>query len=313
MTTKALLVDGNNILARSVHASKSGKAEMSVAGVNTSALLLFINQISRYVKIVEPTHVLVCWDKGHTKRDEIHPGYKATRVKHESDEDEAETPWGQAREFCTWAGIPHLALGGWEADDLIASVCVSRPDIDKVILSGDKDLLQLVDETTTQIRPPDAEQWTIQTVWGKFGVRPEHLPHYLALVGDPGDCVPGVAGIGPKKAVKRLEEADWVWERALESLSPEQADQATMSRSLVDLRHPSFALHVEGLAMVVPKLQPFIPTTPGSMLWMPFLDFLERWQMKSVQQRVVDGTLWQKDPAEPTTEGSAEMFAGLDL
>ena len=80
MTT--LVVDGNNILARSAFAAKGSRAHMSVDGVNTAALTIFINMLSKYVKQVSPTHMAVCWDAGHRIRDEIYPEYKAKRAKH---------------------------------------------------------------------------------------------------------------------------------------------------------------------------------------------------------------------------------------
>ena len=112
MTT--LVVDGNNILARSAFAAKGSRAHMSVDGVNTAALTIFINMLSKYVKQVSPTHMAVCWDAGHRIRDEIYPEYKAKRAKHVDDgEDDDQTPWGQAKEFCTLAGI---ARSQWEVE-----------------------------------------------------------------------------------------------------------------------------------------------------------------------------------------------------
>lgn len=315
MTT--LLVDGNNILARSAFAAKGGRTQMSVGGVNTSALLIFINMLSKYVRQVQPTHMAVCWDAGHALRDAIYPEYKANRNKAVVEEDEeVVTPWAQAKEFLTWAGVPHLARKGWEADDLIAKIVHETPPAHRpiVILSGDKDLLQLVDEVTTQIRPGTHanEVWDEDRVDEEIGVLPQHIPLYMALTGDTGDNVPGVRGVGPKKAVKALQEAGWDWDALLDALGPEKAKEAVLSRRLVDLRYPEFTAYGDALDGVLLNLSApaFTPTATTGMLWEPLLDFLKKWQMNSVIQRLNDGSLWYEGGS---TDSTAEAFVGFDV
>lgn len=291
MTT--LLIDGPNILARSDFAAKGKQVEMSAGGVNTAALVLFINMLSRYVRQVEPDRLLVCWDAGHAFRDEAYPGYKAARKK--ADPDSPDTiPFALAKEFLTWAGVPHRAHTGYEADDLIA-VAARQIDGAVVILSGDKDLLQLVDDGSqsgvrvTQIRVPDDTEWNESRVEAKFGVFPEHLPYYLALVGDPGDGVPGLKGIGPKRACALLEKAEWDWEALMDLLGPEEAQQAALMRSLVDLRHyPYDEVFMAGHA----RVPEFRPTSQDDPAWPMLEKFCDRLALFSVRERLVAGTLW---------------------
>jgi len=288
---------------------------MSVDGVNTAALTIFINMLSKYVKQVSPTHMAVCWDAGHRIRDEIYPEYKAKRAKHVDDgEDDDQTPWGQAKEFCTLAGIPHLARPQWEADDLIAVITKEAPPEARPvhILSVDKDLLQLVDRDVTQIRPgvsgPGGEVWTVPRVSTEMGLHPSQIPLYMALTGDQGDGVPGVRGIGPKKALALLEKAEMDWDKTIDLLDEQDRVMAVTSRRLVDLRYPEFAAWADdwtrwGEDIRAPK---FHPTLPGSMLWEPRMSFLSKWQMNSAIQRLREGSLWYE--GGPDLDASALVF-----
>lgn len=307
-----LLVDGNNLLMRSVHAAHGHQVEMSSHGVDTAALHIFVQMLSRYVRQVKPTRIRVCWDAGHVMRDAAYPEYKAARRKapepgHEAMEDPT-TPFSQAKEFLTWAGIAHQSCIGWEADDLIA--VTTRISLGKiVILSGDKDLLQLVRDRAfagdmdhwrqvTQIRPPDDTEWTGEHVFVKFGVFPAEFAQYLALVGDPGDGVPGVKGIGPKRAVALLKDND-DWQSVCTALGPERAEQARLMRSLVDLRDLDYPAP---LMAACTGLRAFEPTRHGSMMWSPLEEFCRRYELNSILERLLDETLWQ-DPVKPTNEG----------
>lgn len=314
---KTLLVDGNNLLARADFAAKGKHVEMSVGEVNTAALTIFINMLSRYVRQVQPTHIKVCWDAGHDYRDQIYPAYKAARRKppeqHDALEDPGQ-PFAQAKEFLTWAGVSHSQIKGWEADDLIAAT--TRNMLDKVvILSGDKDLLQLVEDPVTQmcsgfggkrgtrhvtqIRPPDSVEWDEDLVEQKFGVNPAYLAHYLALVGDTGDGVPGLKGIGPKRAVKMLADAQWDWEALMGTLDAEKAKQARLMHSLVDLRtlpYPSAFLSANYW------VAPFEPVSPASMVWPMLEEFCQRYRLASVMDRLLDHTLWG-EAEKPSSDG----------
>jgi 5'-3' exonuclease len=100
-----LLVDGNNLLARAAHAARGRGVTLSAHGVDTSALLLFVNMLSKFVRRAQPTHVSVYWDLGHSFRDRIYPAYKANREQGSGMKDSL--PMEQAKQFLTWAGVPH--------------------------------------------------------------------------------------------------------------------------------------------------------------------------------------------------------------
>lgn len=305
-----MLIDGNNLLARATHAATApGKhVEMSHDGVNTAALVIYVNMISKYVRLIGPTHLAVMWDAGHDFRDEIYPAYKANRTKHiEGSEDTI--PFALAKQFLTWAGVPHKAHQGFEADDLIAATA-RQSQGEVAIVSGDKDLLQLLTPRVVQYKVPDDEPWTHETYFEKMGYGVANAAAVHALVGDTSDNIPGVRGLGPKKAVKMLEEADWDWETLLANLGPEKGAEAALMRRLVDLRdceYPSW----------------FMESNRGCPQWMPttltedtiasrgLVAFLDRYALNSVRQRLEDGSLWVEPEGPAATD--PVIFDGIGV
>lgn len=304
--SRYLLVDGNNLLMRAAHAAE--RTRMSTEdGIPTGALLILINMLSRHIREEQPTHVLLAWDGGRSEyRTGLYPAYKAHRGERGVEDERG--PFAQAKEFCTFAGIHHVERYGWEADDLIAAVWRSvrtyRPGSTVVILSGDKDLLQLLDAFTTQVRPatPPAstDRWDAARVEAAYGVPPRHLAKALALIGDPGDGVPGIRGIGPVKAAKMLTEAHFSLEQTMVGREPEDLRNLRLWYDLVNLRTMPYEQH--GLHVPLPPV--FAPTTYGGVYAHDLLRYLDRYMLESVRSRLAQGTLWQ-DPDPIPTESSA--------
>lgn len=303
--SRYLLIDGNNMLMRAVHAAdRTGMG--TPEGIATGALLIFINLISRHIREEQPTHVLLAWDGGRSAfRTGMYPAYKAHRGERASSPDER-GPFSQAKEFCTLAGIHHVERPGWEADDIIAAVWQvlrrEQSGDEVVILSGDKDLLQLTDTYTEQVRPasPPAptDRWDMHRVREHYGVPPMHLSAALALIGDASDNIPGVRGIGPVKAAKMLMEAGGSLTKAMEARPAEDLVQARLCHALVDLRTMNYRQH----GLFVPPPPEFAPTSFGGVYVQALLRYLDRYMLESVKSRLALGTLWQ-DP--PPSESSA--------
>jgi DNA polymerase-1 len=294
MTAQHLVVDGNNILMRAFHAAQH--SQMSSGDTPTGALLIFVNLISKYVRQEQPDHLLVCWDGGRsTHRTAIFDGYKAARLDKPWKED-PEGPFGQAKEFLSLANIHHVEQSGCEADDLVAAY-VREHRGRKVILSGDKDFLQLLDGWTEQIRPGGAnERWTANRVRTEMGCKPEDIPKVMALTGDMGDNVPGVPGFGQKTACKALTAHDWDLDALRRTTDPKWAKKIwgyvnaiERNYALVNLRDP-----IPGV--ITPEAPEFVPTDPTSALCQALLEFLIQYQMESVKQRLLDWTLWSDEP-----------------
>lgn len=292
---RTLLIDGNNLLIRSQKAAEGGRLALSTDdGIPTAALLIFINTLSRYLREIVPERMVVCWDGGRSQyRASIFEGYKASRSSR-TGRDEPQGIFGLAKEFLTLAGIHHVELPGVEADDLIAAYWQHRrADERLVILSGDKDFLQLLNGWTEQIRPGGglSERWTANRVRTEMGCRPEQLPLVMALTGDAGDGVPGIPGFGYKTACKFLARYGWSLETLLEAGEKRlfgQREAVLRNLRLVDLRTPREDVPV------VPEPPVFRPTEITDAAGKSFLDFLMRYQLASVRDRFVAGALWRK-------------------
>jgi 5'-3' exonuclease len=292
---QVLLVDGDNILVRAVMATE-GSGMSSADGIETGPLLIFINTLSRYVRDVKPTRMVVCWDHGPCHwRIKLHPGYKANRAEHtEEHSSRRGNARALARRFLSLAGVHHADRPGWEADDLIGAYWRKHKwGAMKWILSSDKDLLQLLDVTTRQIRVSSADTptdfWDPVRVHQKYGCVPGDLSKAMALIGDVSDGIPGVHGIGPKTAVKLLEQADWDLARIEDPRVVEKAAEVAIWHKLIDLRMESQESHQP---LVLPQAPYFRPTKPGMSGYDDLVQFLESFAMSSVLTRLHESSLW---------------------
>lgn len=202
---KLLLVDGSALLHRAYHAyppftTKSGVIVGAVYGV-ASILISAIDE-------VQPTHLMVAWDLPKpTFRHEKYVGYKAQRQKADAEMVE-QIPL--VKEVIETMGVVQVAEEGYEADDIIGTLSkLGNEDNDVVILTGDQDTMQLVNDHVRILTPAKGANPPVlygpDEVWNKYGVHPEQIVDYKALVGDPSDNIPGVAGIGPKGAAQLLK------------------------------------------------------------------------------------------------------------
>lgn len=291
-----MLVDATNLLVRSAHAARRTPLS-SEDGVPTAALLIFINMVSRHLREVGPDRLVLCWDGGKSlHRQAIWSGYKADRGDQVN---EPERPVVQAKEFCSAANLHHVEREGFEADDLIANYWrQSRPIEDPiVIVSGDKDFLQLVGPQTTVSRPLDGgviDVWDSDRVVAEYGCEPALLPYVKALMGDVSDGIPGLPGVGPKRAVKRLKEAGNSYLRLLEAHTDAERDVLLRNVRLMDLRQ-------EAPYVALEQAPRFDPVRPGCLGYPELRAFLDRYQMHSVLTRLDTNTLWPEEKEPPTS------------
>ena len=177
-------------------------------GENVSALFGFFRNLHWIFQHYKPDYIFAAMDsKTKTFRHEMYPEYKATRNK-TPDDLHAQIPW--ICEILEALGVPVLQCDGYEADDIIATVAKKCSDqgFECRILSGDKDLMQLVNDTTLILKPESgAQTWKLTDAAGveaEWGVPPSKLLDLLSLYGDTADNVPGVHGVGVKTASKLL-------------------------------------------------------------------------------------------------------------
>lgn len=181
----------------------------NASGENVSALFGFFRNFHYILKHYAPKHIFAAMDsKTKTFRHEMYEQYKATRNKTPEDL-HAQIPW--IEDVLSALGIPVLQCDGYEADDVIATVAKKCAENGRTcrILSGDKDLMQLVDDTTQILKPENGSTWKLTGADGveaEWGVRPEQLLDLLSLYGDTADNIPGVHGVGAKTAAKLLSQ-----------------------------------------------------------------------------------------------------------
>ncbi len=196
------LVDGSAYIHRAFHAIAPLATKN---GLPTNAVFGFINTLLRVIREQEAGYLAVAFDApGPTFRHEIFADYKANRP---SMPDELAQQMPYTRQIVEAYQMRVLEQEGVEADDLIASAAArlaAGGGCRVVVVSGDKDLLQLVDEQVVMWDPMTDRWYDADGVRQRYGVAPAQLLDYFALVGDPSDNVPGVAGVGPKTAAKLL-------------------------------------------------------------------------------------------------------------
>ncbi|MBV1878569.1 MAG: DNA polymerase I [Pseudomonadales bacterium] len=196
-----VLVDGSSYLFRAFHALPK---LMSTKGANTGAIKGVVSMIKRLIKDYAESPIVVVFDaKGKTFRDDLYPEYKANRASMPEELREQIAP---IHEIIRAMGLPLLVVEGVEADDVIGTLAQQATELQQpvVISTGDKDMAQLVNEHVSLINTMTNTAMDVEGVVEKFGVRPDQIIDYLALVGDTADNIPGVPKCGPKTAVKWL-------------------------------------------------------------------------------------------------------------
>ena len=209
MTTASLspliLVDGSSYLFRAYHVPYL-QALSTADGQPTGAITGVLNMIKSLKKDYPNGNIVVIFDaKGKTFRNDMFPEYKANRPPMP---DDLRAQIAPLHEIITAMGLPLLVIPGVEADDVIGTLAhqASQAGIETVISTGDKDMAQLVNQHVRLINTMTNVELDEAGVIEKFGVRPDQIIDYLALMGDKVDNIPGVEKCGPKTAVKWLLE-----------------------------------------------------------------------------------------------------------
>jgi DNA polymerase-1 len=203
MQKPLILVDGSSYLYRAFHAMP---ALTNSKGFPTGAIYGMANMLRRLLSEYDPEHIAVVFDaKGKTFRDALYEHYKANR-KAMPIELVQQIP--SIHDIVQAMGLPILMVEGVEADDVIGTLAkeLARENKPTLISTGDKDLAQLVDKNISLVNTMTDSVLTPASVVEKFGIPPELIVDYLTLVGDSVDNIPGVPQVGPKTAVKWLQE-----------------------------------------------------------------------------------------------------------
>ena len=202
---KILVIDGNSIINRAFYGiriltTKDGKYTNAIYGT--------VNMITKQLEAIKPDYCAVAFDVKHpTFRHEMYDGYKAGR---HPTPPELLSQFADAKECLALMGIKVLGLPGWEADDIqgtIAKMAHLEKDTESYILSGDRDLLQLIDDKVTVLLATNNDTLTMKRdeFFAKYAVEPELFVDMKALMGDSSDNIPGVAGVGEKTAASLIQ------------------------------------------------------------------------------------------------------------
>ena len=207
MSNTLLLIDGNAIMHRSYHALPPFK---SSKGIPTNIIYGFFGMLIKAIADFKPSHIVVCFDTPKpTFRNELFKQYQAQRP-HMLDDFKVQIPILQKALII--GGIKILQKDGYEADDVIGTLAKkgAKENMKVLILTGDRDIMQLVDKNIFVITPllgmTNIKLYGEEEVKSKMLVSPSEIPELKALMGDPSDNYPGAKGIGPKTASGLIQE-----------------------------------------------------------------------------------------------------------
>ena len=248
MPSTLYLIDGHALAYRMYFALTVGGSSarwQTSKGEPTAGTYGFARELLRIIEQEKPDYIAVAFDTGKTFRDKIFPAYKGTRAKMP---DDLSPQIGRIRAMIDAFNIPRLEMEGYEADDVLGSIArtAAEQGLGVKIITGDRDLLQLVNERTTVYLAGDDQNYiTDEDVVKKLGVPPTQVVDYKALVGDKSDNIPGVAGIGEKTAIaliQKFETLDNIYqnidqvENRWKSKLEQNRENAFLSRELAQIK-----------------------------------------------------------------------------
>ena len=206
-----LIIDGHSMAFRAFYALPPDNF-VTATGQHTNAVYGFVSMLTRLLETEQPTHVAVAFDVSrHSFRTEEYPEYKGTR---DATPEEFKGQVELIREVLDAMGIVSLSRGGFEADDILATLAyrAGNDGATVLVVSGDRDSFQTVTDNVTVLYPGtgpgDLRRMTPQAVEDKYGVPPHRYPEIAAIVGETSDNLPGVPGVGPKTAAQWINKYD---------------------------------------------------------------------------------------------------------
>ena len=306
MADELFLIDGNSLAYRAFFALPESIATST--GVPTNAIFGFASMLVKILTDYGPKATVVVWDRGHSGRKEVYAEYKAGRS---SRPDLLKEQWPHFEPLVDAFGYRNIGVDGYEADDVIASIAEQakqqEPPIEVMIVTGDRDAYQLVDDRvsimTTSRGITDTRVYDRQGVIDRYGIPPELVPDFLGLKGDTSDNIPGVPGIGEKTAADLLQKFGSL-ETVLDSIDEisgakrkqnltEHADEARISKQLATAQR---AIPLDGL-----DIGDFVSQQPDrSKLRDTFREFELREPLRRLEEAL--GSADAAAPAPPSAE-----------
>src|SRR6056297_775936 len=294
-------------------------------GMDTSAIMGFMNSLFDVIKREKPDHLAVCFDKdGSAERTEMYAEYKANR---DETPDAIRIAIPYIQDILKAMHIPSVVLEGWEADDIIGTLSkqAEKEEYQVFMVTPDKDFGQLVSENIFMYRPArmgnGIEIWGIPEVQKRFGVkRPEQVIDYLGMMGDASDNIPGLPGVGDKTAKKFLEQFDSLegllsntdqLKGKMKEKVEENAELGRLSRKLAEIKTDcEVQFHAEDYEMCPPdaeKVQEIFEELEFRRLKDQFIKIFSGEAEASTQ---VTSTKTAKEEAKVAGSGQFTLFGG---
>lgn len=316
---KMLLVDGNSMLFRAFYASSYTRLSSTSQSVSTNAVYGFVSMLNKAIELVQPQAMMVAWDSGKkTFRHDAYPEYKGTRKPLP---EELIEQFPLVREYLDAAHIARYQQDGLEADDIIGSLAKKYPDWDINILSSDRDLLQLIDPTTsvwlmkkglTEI--VEMDEAALKT---EMNLVPSQITDLKGLMGDASDNIPGLPGVGEKTALKLIDEYQTV-ENVLdhaEELKGKLKETVTNNRELALFSKFLATIKTDAPIDLNFDAMVFDPDIEGS------LNFFKKYDMHTLARKAEENIVKKPDAGVIETQAFRDLdrskgltlFAQFDL
>ncbi len=313
------LIDGHALAYRmyfALTAVGGSQRWQTSKGEPTAGIYGFARELLRIIEQEQPEYLAVAFDVGKTFRDQIFPDYKGTRDKMP---DDLRPQIARIREMVDAFNIPRLELEGYEADDVLGSVAriAAEQGLGVKIVTGDRDLLQLVNKRTAVYLAGDDQTYIKdEDVVKKLGVPPKQVVDYKALVGDKSDNIPGVAGVGEKTAIallekfktldgiyKNIDKVEPRWKTKLEASKENAYLSYTLAQIKTDLEIKLDLEHAKARDLNVPAIEAFFKE-------LEFRSLLKTLEKLTGQPTASASTAPASVPASaPKVGGQMSMFA----
>lgn len=286
-----MLIDGSAIIHRAYHAMPPFTKK---DGTPTGAVYGFSSMLVKLLQNVHPDYLAVAFDRGKpTFRQEMFVGYHANRPKAT---DDFKVQYQAVRDLVTMLSIPFYEVDGFEADDIIgtvnAKVNAEHKDMVMYVVTGDRDMLQLVDEDTKVLMPvkgiSEVMLYDSARVKEKFGVSPDQIIDLKAFMGDPSDNYSGVPGVGPKTASQLLQEYSH-FENVFAHISEIEEKNPKLAMKLAEGSDQAFlAKKLAALDTKVPFVFSLDDCNVKNLSKQKFIEAFDSFEFHSLQKRLDD-------------------------
>jgi DNA polymerase-1 len=312
MPDELFLIDGNSLAYRAFFALPESIATST--GMPTNTIFGFASMLVKILTDYGPKATVVVWDAGDTGRREVYADYKAQRTTRP---DLLKEQWPHLEPLVEAFGYRNLAVPGYEADDVIASIVqkarTQDPPIPVMVVTGDRDAYQLVDDGAVKIMTTsrgitDTRVYDRDGVIDRYGIPPELIPDFIGLKGDSSDNIPGVPGIGDKTAAELLQKFG-----SLEAVLDHVDDVSGAKRKQNLLEHADAARVSKQLATIkrdIPielDLEMFVSAAPDRS---KLRDTFRRFELREPLRRLEEA-LGSADAAAPPPAAERALTAKL--